>query len=249
MFFIKEFLNNPAGKGSSILNINATKSQYIERYDKIVKKISHRVFLVKKDIYFLINIPSSVEGIKYDIVVRFQPTSKSTGESIVDMNMQIFSNSPSFLYTYAYAYDKQKLFLREFKRKLSSKMLNDIAKTKNPYGVLSYDFSVFSALHYIVVNDYLKISTLESIGEKGTLSTILRLVKNADDLQKDRKFQKDYNKLMEQEKIKNAKNKIKYQSFEDTEKKEDPAIKKIKNVKSSKSIKKTVKVTRIKKRK
>ena len=30
MFFIKEFLNNPAGKGASILNINATKNEFIK---------------------------------------------------------------------------------------------------------------------------------------------------------------------------------------------------------------------------
>lgn len=246
MFFIKEFLSNPAGKGSAVLNINATKSQFLARYDSVVKFIRHRIFLVKDDVYFLINLPSSVNGIMYDIVVKFSPTQKSTGDTIDDMSMQIFSNSPSFLYTYAYAYDRQKLFLREFKRKLSSKMLKDIAKTKNPYGVLSYDFSVFAALNYIVVNGYNSMSVIEKYGEKTSLSSILRLVKDADKLQKDRKIQKDYNKLMEEENLKKQKNKVKYKSDKDEK---EETIKEVKDTKKTKNIKTTKKITKIKRRK
>ena len=55
-FYIKEFLNNPAGKGSSILNINATKQQYTQRYDKIVKQINQRIFIVKKDNKIIIGV-------------------------------------------------------------------------------------------------------------------------------------------------------------------------------------------------
>ena len=249
MFYIKEFLNNPAGKGASILNISATKNDFIKRYDSIVKQIDHKVYFVKKDVYFLINIPSSVNGIKYDILVKFEPTSKSTGKTITDMSMQLFSNSPSFLYTYANAYDKQKLFIRACKRKLSSKMLNDIAKTKNPYGVLSYDFSIFAALYYIVSNDYLSFSTLEPIAESVSLGDVLSSIKHADKLQKDRKLQKDYNKLMAEEEKKNQQKKIKYSSIQ--EKSETHAINDVKDVKSTnttKKIKSTKKVKHVKKR-
>ena len=96
-FFIKEFLNNPAGKGSTVLNINATKDKYIERYNLIRKKITHKTYFVKDIIYIIVNIPSSVEGIMYDVVLKFENTKKSTGNTITDMSMQLFSNSPSFL--------------------------------------------------------------------------------------------------------------------------------------------------------
>lgn len=208
-FFIKEFLHNPAGKGSAVLNITATKDKYLERYNVICKKITHKTYFVDDDIYIIVNIPSTINGIMYDVLLKFKKTKKSLGSTITDMDMQLFSNSPSFLYTFAFAYDNKKLFIRECRRKLSSKMLSDIAKTRNPYGVLSYDFSIYAALFYIVNNGYVNIDDLK-MGDyvNCDLKSVLGNIKDAEVLQKTRKIQKDYNKLVEQEKIKKSKNKI-----------------------------------------
>lgn len=241
MFYIKEFLNNPGGKGNTSLNISAVKEKFMDRYNKIVKLIEYQIFLVKKDVYILVNIPSSVQGIKYDILLKFNGTAKSTGKSLADMNMQIFSNSPSFLYTYAYAYDKQGLFIKDCKRKLSPKMLDDIAKSKNPYGMLSYDFSVFAALYFVVSNDYLSFDVIEEYGKKATKTEVIKLVKNADALQKDRKFQKDSIKLAEKEEKAKIKKSIKLSDKlyeEPQETKNVKTTKKTKTVKSVKKIKK-----------
>ena len=250
MFYIKEFLNNPAGKGSTVLNISAVKEKFTERYEKIVSEIDYHIYIVKKDVYFLINIPSSVKGIKYDILVKFSPTSKSTGKSISDMSMQIFSNSPSFLYTYAYAYDVQGLFIRECKKKLSSQMLTDIAKAKNPYGMLSYDFSVFAALHFIVSNDYLSMETINQYGEKETKSGVIHMVKNANVLQKDRKLQKNLNKLEKEEELNKKKKELKYSSSKKEKQADDqPAVDEVKATKKAKMVKSTKTVKKVKKKK
>ena len=237
-FYIKEFFNNPAGKGSAILNINATKTKFEDKYNSIHKKISHKTFFVKDDIYILVNIPSSVEGIMYDVLLKFEKNKKSLGTTILDMEMKLFSNSPSFLYTYANAYDKQKLFIKECKKKLSTKMLSDIAKTRNPYGVLSYDFSIYAALHYILSNGYTNIDDLK-MGEfiKCDLAKVLKYVKDAEVLQKNRKVQKDYNKMMEQEKLK--KNKAKAVKGNSEKEEHDPSLKEVKNVKNTVHIKKS----------
>lgn len=237
-FYIKEFFNNPAGKGSAVLNINATKNKFQEKYNQIHKKISHKSFFVKDDIYILVNIPSSVEGIMYDVLMKFEKNKKSIGTTILDMEMQLFSNSPSFLYTYANAYDKQKLFIKECKKKLSPKMLSDIAKTRNPYGVLSYDFSIYSALWYVLSNGYTNIDDLKMTDNINcNLSTVLKYVKDAELLQKNRKVQKDYNKMIEQEKLKKNKNKAMKGNKELS--KEEPALKEVKSVKNTVHIKKS----------
>ena len=182
----------------------------------------------------------------YDVLLKFEKNKKSLGTTILDMEMQLFSNSPSFLYTYANAYDKQKLFIRECKKKLSSKMLSDIAKTRNPYGVLSYDFSIYSALHYILSNGYTNIDDLKMNDFfKCDLNTVLKYVKNAEVLQKNRKVQKDYNKMMEQEKLKKNKNKaVKNDSEKETT---DPSLKEVKNVKNTVHIKKSKYAKKVKK--
>lgn len=243
MFYIKEFLNNPGGKGNTALNIKSVKDGFLARYEKIVKSIEYQIFLVKKDVYILVNIPSSVQGIKYDILVKFVETSKSTGESIADYDMKIFSNSPSFLYTYAFAYDKQGLFLTDCKRKLSPQMLKDIAKSKNPYGILSYDFSVFAALHFIVSNDYLSLDTINQYGKKVNKSDVLKLVKNADALQKDRKFQKV---AIREAELEEKKNKIKKSSKAKPE--DEESVNEVKTVKSVKKTKTTKTVKKVKKK-
>lgn len=245
--FIKEFLNNPGGKGSAVLNINATKETFTERYDKICKKISHMTFEVNKDIYILVNIPSSVDGIFYDVLMKFENTKKSIGTTITDMRMELFSNSPSFLYTYAYAYMKQNIFIKECKKKLSSKMLSDVAKTRNPFGVLSYDFSIYAALFYIVNNGYTNISDLQMNNyKKCSLSTVLHNVKDAEVLQKNRKIQKTANKLEEEEKLKKAKKNInKRINDKKSETDEIQDVEKVKglvHVKSSKQVKKAKKI-------
>lgn len=247
--FIKEFLNNPGGKGSAALNIKATKDKFTEKYDKICKKISHKTFKVDKDIYILVNIPSSVEGIFYDVLLKFEKTKKSTGDTITDMRMELFSNSPSFLYTYAYAYMKQKVFIKECKKKLSSKMLSDVAKTRNPYGVLSYDFSIFAALFYIINNGYTSIEDLKMTNYiKTSLSAVINSVKDADALQKNRKIQKNANKLEEEEKIKKAKANIgkKIGTSEDDESiyklKEVKKVNGLVKIKSTKKVKKAKKI-------
>ena len=245
-FYIKEFFNNPSGKGSAVLNISATKTEFESRYNKIHKQVTHKTFFVKDNIYILVNIPSSVEGIMYDVLLKFEKTKKSLGTTILDMDMKLFSNSPSFLYTYANAYDKQKLFIKECKKKLSTKMLSDIAKTRNPYGVLSYDFSIYSALHYILSNGYTNIDDLK-MGDfiNCDSARVLKFVKDAELLQKNRKIQKDYNKMMEQEKLK--KNKAKAVKGNSEKETTDPSLKEVKNVKSTVHVKQSKYSKKVKK--
>lgn len=122
-------------------------------------------------------------------------------------------------------------------------MLDDIAKSKNPQGMLSYDFSVFAALHFIVSNDYMSMETIESYGVKATKTEVLKHVKNADALQKDRKYQKDNLKnLVKEEKLK-YKRSAKLQEMQD-----NPNIKAVRVVGSTKQTKTVKSVKKVKKK-
>lgn len=242
--FVQDFLNNPSGKGNAVLNIKTIQSNYIEKYNKIANLIKYQIFLINSDIYFLINIPSSVNGIYYDIVVKFKKTSKSAGNSILDMDFQVFSNSPSFLYTYAYAYEKHGLFIKEFKRKMSSQMIKKVAETRNPYAMLSYDFSIFASLYFIIKNDYTSMDTINRMASKINLHKLLDLVKNADALQKDRKNQKAINKELEKKALNEKKKHVRIGKEESDEQNTGNVrhVKSVKNVKKSKTVKKTKKI-------
>lgn len=239
---LTEFFNNPMGKGSTALNIKSTQADFDKRYDTFYKNISHKAFFIKDNIYVSINIPSSVKGIFYDVVLKFIPNEKSAGVSVRDMDFQVFSNSPSFLYTYANAYHRRKMLIKELNSKLSKEMIKEIASTRNPYSIISYDITVYSAIKYLLSTGFDKIESLKIDSVKSsTITPLLRTVQDWETLQKNRKLQKNANKLQEEEE---RKNKIKYKSDDNNEKEN---IKKVKNVKTTKKIPKTNKVKKAKK--
>lgn len=243
---LTEFFKNPMGKGSTALNIKATQADFDKRYDKFYKKITHKAFFIKEDIYVSINIPSSVDGIFYDVVLKFTPNQKSAGVSVIDMDFQVFSNSPSFLYTYANAYYKKRMLIKELNRKLSREMIKEIATVKNPYSIISYDITVYSAIKYLLTTGFDKIESLkiDSV-QTNTLTPLLKTVQDWDTLQKNRRLQKDINKRQAEEE---KQEKIKYKS-ESNDKNDDVIAenKKVKKVKNSISSKKSSKIKKIKK--
>lgn len=247
---LTEFFNNPMGKGSAALNINATKEKFDQRYDTFYKDISHTTFFIKNDIYISVNIPSSVRGIFYDVVIKFTPNDKSAGVSVTDMDYKFFSNSPSFLYTYANAYSKKKLLIRELDRKLSREMIKEIAKTRNPYSIISYDYTIYCALKYILSNGFDKISALKlESNKKSTMNDLYKSVQDWETLQKKRKLQKISNKLEDEEKLKENQNQeITDEGENDNDSnskaKRSPKTKKVKN---TKTVAKTKKVKKVKK--
>lgn len=245
---LTEFFNNPMGKGSAALNIKAIKEKYDERYNNFYKDITHQSFFIKKNIYISVNIPSSVKGIFYDVVIKFTPNSKSAGSSVIDMDYQFFSNSPSFLYTYANAYSKKKLLIRELDRKLSREMIKDMAKTRNPYSIISYDYTIYCALKYILTNGFDKISVLKMENNKSsTMSDLYKSVQDWETLQKKRKLQKISNKIEEEEKLKNNHNQNNIEIDDDSDNgvKRSPKTKKVKNTKNVAKIKKVKKIKKI----
>ena len=242
---IVEFYNNPMGKGSTVLNIRATKADFDKRYDKISKDVNHTTYFIKKDIYISINIPSSVKGIFYDVVIKFTPNRYSAGVAVTDMDFQVFSNSPSFLYTYANTYAKRKMLIRELDRKLSREMLKNLATTRNPYSIVSYDFTVYAALKYIFQNGHTNINSLKvNCIESNSLTPLLKSVQDWETLQKKRKIQKGENKRLEEEERKSKLKEIK--SPQDKKKTGNQKTDRIKASKTNKQVK-NVKVSKKKK--
>lgn len=248
---LTEFFNNPMGKGATALNIKSTKESFDKKYNNYYKDISHKAFFIKDNIYVLIKIPSSVRGIFYDVVIKFTPTNKSAGVSVCDMDYQFFSNSPSFLYTYANAYNKNKLLIKELNKKLSKEMVKELASTRNPYRIISYDITIYSALKYLLTTGFDKIESLKMNSvTSSTTSKLLNEVQDWDTLQKKRAIQKTANKLEEEEE---KQEKIKYSSkiiseSEDSKDDEVPKTSKVKTVKAAnKKVAKTKKTKKTKK--
>ena len=186
---IRDFYNNPAGKGVSVLNLTSAKKDFDRRYSENVKKIYYFVYQ-SKDIYYIhCKIPSSVNHIYYDTVVKFSPNNKSTGSTLLDMDVSFFSNSPSFLYTYANAYFKHKMFINELRKRLSSKILKTISEQKNPYQIVSYDYSIYFTVKFILDNGLTDIRYIDDI-KKGKFNDLLKNIDDWENIQLERSIEK-----------------------------------------------------------
>lgn len=179
---IMEYYNNPAGVGAAVIpNREAVRTDYTNRFDKLyrTKKDLFRIDVFKDgDEYFILVVIPSEDGDRnntYDVVVKFVPTDTSKSHPTVRAyNIQLFSNSPSFVYTYAYVFDKEELLVKELKNKFSDETFQP-PTTRNPYEGISYEKSTFMAIEFILSNPYLLEKTfLNKARSASRLNTLVR---------------------------------------------------------------------------
>jgi hypothetical protein len=130
----------------------------------------------------------------------------------------------------------------ELRKKLSSQILKSIAETRNPYQIISYDFSIYATLRYIMDNRLVYIESLNSQGIKCKIGDLYKNIQDAEKLQKDRGIQRNFNKMEEEKEIKEKK------KFMSTQRDNDVQFSNIKNVNGIKSKSDVKKVNKIKRK-
>jgi hypothetical protein len=176
---IKEYLTNPVGKGSAIYPVRDMAKKMNDKYVLRKQKIKYKMYDVKGSIYFQFQIPSSTDGIYYDVIISFIKSAESGGVSILDMDFQIFSNCPSFVFTFCYSYNKRGLVLTDMQRNRTNKAIVESADTRNPYNLIGYEYSVYMALKHIVANNLINIEMIKKNSVK--VITINKLIDNIQD--------------------------------------------------------------------
>ena len=150
---LPEFVMRPFGKPTDVSKDASYAKMYTElvRYNKIrIVAVS----IIESSYYFHIKVPSESQKnkkIEYDVVIRF-----FTDDPVMldqpDLNgyyIQFFSNSPSFIYKYAYVYKQNGFLIEDLFEKLDGDY-EDIPPTKtNPNQVMSYDKSIYCATRYL----------------------------------------------------------------------------------------------------
>ena len=104
------------------------------------------------DVYIHLVIPSETERDNtYDVVVRFfDGTGKNKlATSIADYDIQLFTNTPSFVYTHAYVYYEYGLSIDFLKDKLGKLATTQAPTMRNRYEIASYDKYLFFAAKFI----------------------------------------------------------------------------------------------------
>ena len=102
--------------------------------------------------YYHIKIPSeSQEGNEYDVVIRFftdKPHIKLESH-LRNYYIQFFSNSPSFIYQYAYVYNQRGYLIEDLYKKMDTDYINTPPTKTNTDLKLDYDKSIYFACRFL----------------------------------------------------------------------------------------------------
>jgi len=211
---IKAFLNDnlPISKGSVQIPIRGLIDEYHRRYNLAKNRskftFKHTVYNIKDSNATIIHVlvPSeTVPGFTYDVL--FQISYEPTTTKLEDCEVKIFSNAPSFVYTYAYVFyhlsmgdgqkpgmivdsmgkkiPKDRLLISDTEKKLPNEVRKQRPVIRNTLGLPLWDKSLYYALFYLTEEvSFLSIRTKQVPIKE---SELMNQVRDFDKLMADRK--------------------------------------------------------------
>lgn len=188
-----EFLNSPFG----VSERNPKQEEYEKKYKELYtnKKIYCENWTVNDGSYMIhIMIPSeSQQGQFYDVVVQFF----SDDESILkQMNLgryyiQVFSNSPSFIYQYATLYRTYGFLIESLYGKTDEEYSHQLPDKVNSDYKMSYDKSIYFACRFLQDNEFTILrKTGISLYPKANMKKFLRSIRDFETVKADSELYK-----------------------------------------------------------
>ena len=164
------------GKGSSVVvnQMEMYKAYYTKKFDELMVrengKIEYKLYKAKtKDAYAIyLKIPSeSTEKFYYDVVIEFTSKTGSQYTTLEKYDIRVYSNDQSFIYTFAYAFNKNKMFITELSSKMNKMALTEPPKERTPKLKIGYVKTIYFA--YIFMKRFGLLTKLRFAGAE-TLS-------------------------------------------------------------------------------
>lgn len=167
---IRQYLENPYGKGFSVTNVAKQRKELENDFIKIKDKIACKVYKYRDYAIFHVVVPSSSKDtVNYDVIVEVELKKLHEGAATIeDLPFKVFSNCPSFIYTYANVF-KQNKMLCEW---LISKYRNEVKKLepvyRNRYNMIGYERSLYMAFRFLHVTGRTGIASIQTTGIKSS---------------------------------------------------------------------------------
>ena len=188
----EDYIMNPAGKGSAVMTApqrEMARARYKLKFDNILLrekgKIDYRLFKDSKNNEYWVycKIPSELcKDFYYDTIIKFHADEKvkSGGRDLFKYYARFYSNDPSFVYTYAYVFAHNKLFINELASKMSREALKQKPNEKNPREDIGYVKSIYFVYLLMQNRDLNKVSIFEKQCDPLDMNFILNNVMEAD---------------------------------------------------------------------
>jgi hypothetical protein len=187
---LAQFLKNPSGIGSSVffrrdIIIENLKKRYNILYRDSKSKFKHIIYRISKKKFLIhITIPSEkFEKLTYDVVYLFTPKdlAETTRSILLSHNVNFFSNSPAFVFTYAYYLNKEKMFIDILKTKINKLALTQSPRIRNPKLTFGFEKSLYFGALYIFENELHLTSKLEKDAEEFDIKYFLESIDTDED--------------------------------------------------------------------
>ena len=212
-----EYINNPMGVKNAVFSMREMyRNVYRQKLDNILArelgKIEYTLYKDKDRYLFHFKIPSEVVyKFYYDVVVEFFSKDKTVlnEKNLNNYDIRFYSNDPYFIYTFAYVFNKNNMFIKDLESKVSKYTLSTKAMMRNPYNQVGYVKSIYFT--YLIMNKYSlfdkdKIDMeIKKYDKKELLSNVMEADKKIE-LRKEKAPKKNKDKINHDKQNKNENN-------------------------------------------
>lgn len=155
MVYSIDDLINPFGKGVAVYQKTMILRGFEQRYYGIKDRIRFGLCMNGKNYIVHYKIPSEsslCKDVLYDVVIEFIPIDPGAEKmpTLDGYDVHVYTNSPSFIFSYTYTFNKYGLLVDWLKNKCMKQCLSTPALEKNPQNIIGTDKSVwFAAFHFL----------------------------------------------------------------------------------------------------
>lgn len=182
---INEYLQNPYGKGSAISGVTQQKEDMQRQFQQLASRFACKIYKYRNEAIFHVVIPSRDRPkVSYDVVFETKLNDMTSSEiNVNDVDIKVFSNCPSFIFTFAHAFRSRGLIIPWLDNKYRVEVKKKEAASKNEYGIIGMERSLYLACLYLTKTRRTDIAVINSIASKPTsYNQIAALIRNQDQI-------------------------------------------------------------------
>ena len=180
---LNQYLDNPTMMNrSSVLNLSYIRKALDDRYNILISKnktIKHEIYKNDNKILIHFHLPSESYELNYDVLIEIDTEGDTIDSNDLVKNkvFKVFSNSPSFAYTYAYVFNLYNLLIPEFKDKFDKEILRKEPVNRNTLRMISYEKSLYYCILFLL-SKYPYMSNLYDKAKKMNKKEVHERIKN-----------------------------------------------------------------------
>lgn len=154
---LHELMTNPTGPGGGFL---AARYQIIDNLNRrfnemaTVKDFRYAVYKRGNRTVFHVQVPTESEEREFhwDVIVEVA-TAGTTAKAILGSHVRVFSNAPSFVFTYGWVADHEDMLVKWLKKKIPPKVFRKAPDVRNLIRQMGFEKTVYFACRWILTRD------------------------------------------------------------------------------------------------